>query len=225
MPECSKIKFFSSGNLNLKKYPNDLNSIVTLNPNFVCAEYGEYDQCNYYVEEKRNKFKINLTNKIRMLSSQHTAWIRMLITSIITDSKDEKFIAKRLIKNLVDINMVLKEFYLESVVVKLSELVKNHIEFTIRYIKAVNNESKKEADSIEIEWKTNAIKVANLLKNFNSHCDKNYWEVNLERYLGLIKSEIVYILNKDYEKSIIIYDEIEKQNLYMADTIIEAILK
>jgi hypothetical protein len=81
------------------------------------------------------------------------------------------------------------------------------------------------AEKAEKEWYANADDIAVYLSGINPYWDEQQWRSMLHAHLALTKAEAEAMLAGDYQGSIQIYDEIERQALAMADTISSGIMK
>jgi len=172
-----------------------------------------------------SKAKVDLNNVMRMLWEQHIAWTRMTIISIIKDLPDVDSVTKRLLRNPFDFENVLRYFYGDQIASKFSDLFKSHLVIAAEIVKAAKiGDNKKLADA-EKRWYENADEIAAFLSTINPYWSQNNWKTMLYEHLKMTKSEAVNILTNNYEKSIMDYDEIEKQALKMADIMAEGIAR
>lgn len=178
-----------------------------------------------YSSNKNNKSEIDLMNKMRMLWEQHIAWTRAGVMSIIEDLPDVDFAVKRLLRNPQDFEMALKTYYGDAAASKFSDLLKNHLVIAAELVKAAKNGDNKTAEDAEKRWYGNTDEIAEFLAEINPYWSYKLWKTMLNKHLSLTKSEADAILNKNYEQSIALYDEIEKQTLEMADMMTKGIVK
>lgn len=172
-----------------------------------------------------SKAEVDLNNVMRMLWEQHIAWTRMTIISIIKDLPDVDSVTKRLLRNPFDFENVLRYFYGDQIASKFSDLFKSHIVIAAEIVKAAKiGDNKKLADA-EKRWYENSDEIAAFLSTINPYWSQNNWKTMLYEHLKMTKSEAVNILTNNCEKSIIDYDEIEKQALKMADIMAEGIAR
>jgi len=100
-----------------------------------------------------------------------------------------------------------------------------HLVIAAEIVKAAKiGDNKKLADA-EKRWYENADEIAAFLSTINPYWSQNNWKTMLYEHLKMTKSEAVNILTNNYEKSIMDYDEIEKQALKMADIMAEGIAR
>jgi len=92
-------------------------------------------------------------------------------------------------------------------------------------VKAAKAGYNKESADAERRWYENADEIAAFLGKINPYWSQEMWKRMLYEHLAMTKSEAINILTNNYEKSIMEYDEIEKQALKMADIMAEGIVK
>ncbi len=169
--------------------------------------------------------EVDLRNVIRKLWEQHIVWTRMTIISIIKDLPDVDFVTKRLLRNPTDFKNILKHFYRDEISSQFSDLFKSHIVIVAQLVKAAKAGYNKESADAERRWYENADEIAAFLGKINPYWSQEMWKRMLYEHLAMTKSEAINILTNNYEKSIMEYDEIEKQALKMADIMAEGIVK
>lgn len=189
------------------------------------------DCCQYYRRWlphaciKITKANVDLMNTLRMLWEQHDAWTRAVITSIAQDLPDEDLVTKRLLRNPSDFADALRPYYGDRIASKFSDLLKSHLVIAAQLVKASKAGNTQAAAKAERDWYANADEIAVFLGNINPYWSEESWKAMMHRHLELIKAEAVYILTKNYEEGIAVYDEIEKQTLEMADMMTEGTIR
>ncbi len=66
--------------------------------------------------------------------------------------------------------------------------------------------------------------IVEFLNQINPYIEINEMRKMFYEHLALTKSEAVYMLQKDYQSGVAVYDTIEAEALHMADTIAEAMV-
>jgi hypothetical protein len=143
----------------------------------------------------------------------------------LSDSPDVDVVTTRLLQNPIDFEKALRLFYGDKIATKFSELFKDHLTIAAQLVKASKAGDNKSAAEAEKNWYANADEIATFLGKINPYWSEEDWKSMLYNHLKLTKAEAVAILTKNYEESIRLYDEIEKQALEMADMMIKGIIK
>lgn len=168
---------------------------------------------------------LNLNNDIRMLWEQHVEWTRMTIISMVEELPDVKQVTNRLLRNPKDFEIALKPFYGDKIASEFSDLLTEHLVIAAQLVAAAKAGDNNGAEDAEKRWYENADEIATFLGSINPYWSEENWKSMLHEHLALTKSEAIEMLNKNYEKSIAIYDDIEKQALMMADVMIKGIIR
>lgn len=167
---------------------------------------------------------VNLMNDFRMLWEQHVAWTRMTIISIVFDLPDEGFVVKRLLRNPLDFAHALRPFYGDVIASRFGQLLTEHLTIAAELVKAAKAGDSQKAEDAERRWYKNANDIAALLGRINPYWSEEIWRNMLHEHLRLVKAEAVYMLNKNYEKSIDAYGKNEIQALEIADIMSKGII-
>ncbi|WIV12666.1 acetylglutamate kinase [Proteiniborus sp. MB09-C3] len=167
---------------------------------------------------------VNLINHIRMLWEQHGAWTRMAIISIVFGLPDEDPTVKRLLRNPTDFANALRPFYGDIIATRFEKLLTYHLTIAAELIKAAKAGDSQKAEDAEKRWYKNADDIAALLGYINPYWSEKNWREMLHEHLAFVKAEAVYMLNKEYQKSIDTYDKMEIQILQMADMMAKGII-
>jgi hypothetical protein len=156
---------------------------------------------------------------------EHVAWTRMTIISLIFKLPDIDFVIARLLQNATDMGEMIRPLYGEVAASTYARLIKEHLLFAADFVKAAIAGDKQAAMIAEQKWYANADEIAVFLNSINPFLSVEEVKAMFYHHLDLTKQEAVAMINKDYQKDIEIYDEIEKQAREMADTISEAMVK
>ena len=210
-----------------QRYNTTVYAIMALNPgvDFNCLQAGQVIYICPRYEYCISQSALNLNNDIRMLWEQHVTWTRMTVISIVQELPDVKPVTNRLLRNPKDSEIVLKPFYGDKIASEFSDLLTKHLVLAAQLVTAAKAGDTTGAENAEKMWYENADKIAAFLGSINPYWSEEIWRSMLYEHLALTKSEAVEMLNKNYEKSIAIYDAVEKQALMMADVMIKGIIK
>lgn len=220
-----------------QKYNTTVYSITELNPGLdpyhlnvgqtiaICPGYGNYQEYNRGQVNCISRNDMLLSNEARKLWEQHSVWTRIAIMSIVWNLPDKDLVIERLLRNPTDFETMLKPFYGDKIASKFSQLLKDHLVIAGQLVTASKAGNQKEASDIEKKWYKNADEIAVLLGAMNPYWSEEEWKAMLHEHLGLVKTEAVNLITKDYAKGIDIYDKIENQALEMADVMARGIIK
>lgn len=178
--------------------------------------YGDPTSFGYKEYMARDEAE-DLRNKFRLLWEQHVYWTRMVILSIAFASPDLSANTNRLLRNPTDFARVFRRYYGKAVANEFERLLRDHLDIAAELVTAAKNGNTKVAADAEKRWYANADEIVRFLRKINP-----YWRVKEMRamwykHLALTKQEAVTILEGNYEDSIAVFDQIEKEALKMAD--------
>lgn len=160
---------------------------------------------------------VQLRDCFRLLWEQHVYWTRMVILGIAFDSPDLEASTNRLLRNPTDFARVFRRFYGKENASEFERLLTDHLVIAGELVKAAKAGNSKVAADAERRWYANADEIVGFLRHINPYWTVKHMRAMWHEHLKLTKDEAVAILNKDYARSIGIFDQIEKQALMMAD--------
>jgi len=169
--------------------------------------------------------EVDYRNDMRSLWEEHVAWTRMAIISLVFDLPDIDEVLARLLKNATDMGNMIRRLYGDMVATTYSQLIKEHLLIAADLVKAAKAGDTQAAQEAEKKWYQNADEIAAFLNSVNPFLTVEAVREMFYHHLRLTKQEAVFMLNKDFEKDIAVYDEIEKQAREMADAISDAMVK
>jgi LysM repeat protein len=167
--------------------------------------------------------ELNLRNTLRKLWEEHVAWTRMAIESMAFSLPDLTQVSARLLRNAPDMASALRPLYGETNAARFGALIRDHLTIASQLVTAAKAGNVQAAQDAERRWYVNADQIAEFLNGINPYINKENFRNMLYNHLALTKAEAVATLNKDYAKSIDLFDQIETQALAMADTMAGAI--
>lgn len=168
--------------------------------------------------------EVDYRNDMRSLWEEHVAWTRMAIISLTFNLPDIEFVLKRLLKNATDMGNMIRRLYGDTVAKTYSTLIQEHLLIAADLVKAAIAGDEKAANEAERKWFENADQIATFLYSVNPFLTEEAVREMFYTHLRLTKEEAVSMINKDYQKDIDVYDEIEKQARQMADMISDAMV-
>ena len=172
----------------------------------------------YYSDECcLNETEVHVRDCFRLLWEQHVYWTRMVIMGIVFDLPDLEQSTNRLLRNAPDFARVFRQFYGNEIASEFERLLTDHLVIAAELVKAAKAGKSKAAADAERRWYENAEEIVRFLNHINSN-----WSIKSMRgmwfsHLALTKEEAVTMLNKDYARSIALFNKIEKEALMMAD--------
>lgn len=166
-----------------------------------------------------------LKNTLRELWKQLANWTRMAIMSILSNNPGYSQTQARLLRIAVDMANALKPFYGDVDSTKLADLIKQHLTYVLQLANAVKTNDSNLVASTEKELYTNASAIANFLFLINPFVDVENLKNLLNGYLTLTEAEITSRVNGDFEREIVLFDQIESQVTQIADALASAIEK
>lgn len=160
----------------------------------------------------------------RLLWMEHVNWTRMTIISIVFGLPDLPFVQERLLRNATDLGNCLRPFYGDQIADHYAELIKEHLILAAELVTAAVKGDSATAEAKEKEWYRNADDISVFLSSINPCLRKEDVQKMFYTHLALTKDEAVTMIQKNYQKDIEIFDEIEAEALAMSDMIASAIV-
>ncbi|MGN0384071.1 MAG: LysM peptidoglycan-binding domain-containing protein [Eubacterium sp.] len=189
----------------------------------ICIPQAQNEQeciCDGIIKEETA-----LGNRLRQLWEQHVYWTRMTIFSIINDLPDTEQVTNRLLRNAKDFENVLAPIYGEDIAAKFAELLTEHLTIAGELVNAAKAGNSTAVNDAEQRWYSNANEIAAFLSSINPYWSQQEWQEMLYDHLAMTKQEAIDFLNKDYDASIAIFEEIEQEAMEMADMMTTGIIK
>lgn len=169
--------------------------------------------------------EVRLKSAMRLVWEQHVYWTRMTIISIAFNLPDVDFVTARLLRNATDMGNLLRPFYGNDIAAKFSNLIREHLIIAAELVKASKAGDQNAAAAAERRWYANGALISKFLSTINPNISKNKFRAMFFEHLALTKSEAVFMLQKEFQSSIAVFNKIEAEALQMADTITVAIVK
>ena len=166
----------------------------------------------------------SLHDEWRSLWEQHVQWTRMTILSAAFSLPDASATTARLLRNPSDMGAVMRVFYGDAVANQFTRLIQDHLLIANKLVAAAKAGDTASAAQLEQQWYANADEIAHFLAGINPYWQEAAVRDMLHMHLALTKAEAVAILSGEYQKSIMLYDQIEQQALGMADALSSGII-
>ncbi|OZU87613.1 hypothetical protein CIL03_16120 [Virgibacillus indicus] len=168
---------------------------------------------------------VDLMRDNRSLWEEHVAWTRMTIISLTYNLPDLEFVIARLLQNATDMGDMIRPIYGEAAADTYAALIQEHLLIAADLVNAAIAGDEQAAMTAEQMWYNNADEIAVFLSSINRFLPEEEVRAMFYLHLDLTKQEAVFMINKEYQKDVAIYDEIEEQAREMSDTISEAMIK
>ncbi|WP_243429482.1 LysM peptidoglycan-binding domain-containing protein [Lacrimispora saccharolytica] len=159
----------------------------------------------------------NLNSYLRLLWLQHVYWTRMVIESVAFDLPDVHVVTNRLLQNPKDFEEVLITFYGPDNAAKFAELLTTHLTIANELVMAMRDGNVEAASDAEKRWYENADQIAAYLASINPNWMMDDWQDILYDHLALVKTEANDILTQNFENSVSVFADNEREALEMAD--------
>ncbi|WP_438824249.1 hypothetical protein [Bacillus sp. JJ1562] len=169
--------------------------------------------------------ELDFRNDMRSLWEEHVEWTRMAIISLVFKLPNTDFVLKRLLRNAPEMGNIIRRFYGDASATTFSNLIKQHLLLAAELVKASVAGDQKAAMTAEKKWYKNADEIVKFLSGVNPSFPEEAFRKMFYEHLALTKQEAVFMINKQYQKDIDVYDKIEKEAREMADMISEAIVR
>ncbi|WP_445079851.1 hypothetical protein [Fredinandcohnia onubensis] len=168
--------------------------------------------------------ELEYRNDMRSLWEEHVAWTRMAIISLTFNLPDLQFVLTRLLQNATDMGNMIRRLYGDEAATTYSNLIKEHLLIAADLVKAAIAGDQQAAMTAEKKWYQNADEISQFLSAGNPFLSEEEVRRMFYEHLDLTKQEAVFMINKEYQKDIEVYDKIEKQAREMADMISDAMV-
>lgn len=167
----------------------------------------------------------DLDNYFRMLWEQHVTWTRIAVIALLNDLQERDLVLQRLLRNPKDFADAFGTFYGDEVAQSIDGLLTAHLTIAAELVQAAKAGNRDAAADAERRWYANANQIAEYLGSINPNWSTEDWNAMLNEHLELLQTNIMYMLEGNYEESINAYDDIEAQALEMADMMAEGIAR
>lgn len=191
----------------------------------ICPHYRDNFRRGDIPSSGITRSEIELSNKIRELWEQHTVWTRATIVSMVFGLPDVNFVTNRLLQNPEDFGNIFRLYYGDRIASRLKDLIREHLVIAAQLVNAAKAGDNKTAAEIEKRWYANGDEIASFLARINPYWSEEEWRRMYRSHLGLVKSEAVTLLTKNYADEASVYDELETGALEMADMMVKGIIK
>jgi len=169
--------------------------------------------------------QLQLLNTMRRLWVEHVMWTRSFIVSTAFELGDLDYVTKRLLRNPVDFEEVLRPFYGSEKAAIFENLLTEHLEIGAQLVNAAKLGDTRMADEQRMKWYANSDDIASFLNAINPYWSRNMWQTLFYDHLMMTENEAAQILTGQYETSIGQYDAIQKEALEMADYMANGIIR
>ncbi|WP_082692773.1 acetylglutamate kinase [Bacillus sp. FJAT-29814] len=176
---------------------------------------------NSFISEQ----EFRLSNSMRLVWEQHVYWTRLTINSIAFSLPDLDANTARLLRNATDMGNLLKPYYGNNVASKFSSLIREHLVIAAELVTAAKAGNQRAVADAERRWYANGEEIAEFLSTINPFISRREFQEMFFEHLALTEKEAVLILQRDFTRSIAVFDKIEEEALQMADTITAAIVR
>ncbi|MBL4934556.1 acetylglutamate kinase [Clostridium sp. YIM B02515] len=144
---------------------------------------------------------------------------------MVFDLPDVNFVTNRLLQNPKDFGNVFRVYYGDRADSRLRDLIRKHLIIAAQLVNAAKAGDNAAAAEIEKKWYANGDEIATFVGSINPYWSAEDWKRMYRTHLGLVKSEAVNLLTKNYSAETSTYDELESQALEIADIMIHGIVK
>lgn len=212
-----------------RAYKSTVEEIIEANAerNLYYLHVGELIRIpNTHLEKDRciSQAEVDYRNDMRSLWEEHVAWTRMAIISLTFNLPDLEFVLTRLLQNATDMGNMIRRLYGDAAATTYANLIKEHLLIAADLVKAAIAGDQQAATAAEKKWYQNADEISAFLSKGNPNLSEEEVRKMFYEHLDLTKQEAVFMIQKEYQKDIEVYDKIEKQAREMADMISDAMV-
>ena len=169
--------------------------------------------------------ELALNNDMRESWSQHVFWTLLFESSLFNKLADQAAVQARLMQTPQDIGEVFAKFYPQSMVNQLTQQLSEHTVLAGEIMAAMQEGDTQRAEQLERRWRQNAEEIARTLANANSEYVYDELASMLNRHLDMLKLQIEAYLNKEYDESVRLFDEVENEILELANYLTRGLME
>lgn len=166
-----------------------------------------------------------LSNRMRLLWSQHVYWTRLVIGGIVFNSPDTQKSTERPLRNPGDFSETLVAFYGEEAMKAFKRLFTAHLTIAAQLVGELKTGNNRKAAVTEKNWYENAGQLAAFFATVNPCWMQMDWQEMLYRHLDMTKKEAAAFITGDYAASVAVFDCLEQEAMEMADMMTEGIAR
>ncbi len=161
--------------------------------------------------------EIDLNNDMRKGWMQHNYRMRMFMTSLFQELGDLEAVENALMRIPEEIAAVFGNFYPQSAVNQLTQLLKEHTGLAGEVMRLTKGPDMTGIEEAERRWYQNAEQLAGALANLNPRY--SYQEIlsHLTKHLDLMKGQMLAALNQEFDRALSLFSESEEHLLELAD--------
>ncbi|MCK9537176.1 MAG: LysM peptidoglycan-binding domain-containing protein [Bacilli bacterium] len=171
-----------------------------------------------------NLIILDLNNTFRMLWEQHIVWTRIVISDITSDMAELNFAVARLLRNPGDFGEQMAKYYGYDFGRKFAALMHDHLSIAAELVQTAKRGDNQKFDELNRQWFKNADDMARVLASVNPYWDFKAWQKMFYEHLNLVLKEATQFLNNQLEANVLLFDQMERQALEMADTMTKGII-
>ena len=161
--------------------------------------------------------QVQLMNRLRKLWSQHVMWTRSFIISTAAEAGDLEAVTRRLLRNPIDFEDLLRPFYGAGTADQFQQLFTQHLLIAADLVDAAKNNDEAAVQTARTAWYKNADDIAAFLGSINANWIAGKWRNMLYRHLDMTEQEATLRLQGRFADDVRLYDAIEEEALHMAD--------
>jgi hypothetical protein len=169
---------------------------------------------------------VQLRVDMRELWEDHITWTRQWIVSFAANLPDQAEAAGRLMRNQEDIGNAIKPFYGDEAGVKLTGLLKEHINGAVELVEAAKAGDETKIEAAKKKWYDNGDQIATFLSGANP---KNWpladMKNGMKMHLDTTLQEAQDRLGGKFAEDIKDYDRVKEHMLAFADTLTNGIVE
>jgi hypothetical protein len=162
---------------------------------------------------------------MRSLWDDHVNYTRNYIMCTVGKLPDKDAVAARLMKNQEDIGNAIKPYYGDAAGMKLTAMLKDHINIAAEVVNDAMLNNKTELNKAQARWNENSEKIANFLSSANPNWTKADCMDMMNQHLAITTKEVTERLAKNYTMEIAAFDQGNKHMQMFSDFLTDGIVK
>ncbi|MCO6496648.1 MAG: hypothetical protein J5I50_03185, partial [Chitinophagaceae bacterium] len=162
-----------------------------------------------------------LISKMQGLWSDHMQWTYGTVDAFFNNQSSLNSSLERLLQNQKDIGDAIVPYYGKAAGDALTELLTTHINEAVPVLTAAKEGNSAALEAALADWYLNAKEIGDFLANANPHWAQTEMRDMMKMHIDQTTEYSVFLLQKDYDNAIRVFDEAAHHMRMMADMMSE----
>lgn len=168
---------------------------------------------------------VKLTREMDKQWVDHVVWTRLYIVSALSNLDDKQQVLDRLLRNQQDIGDAFKPYYGDVAGNKIAELLREHIVLAGQIVEAAKSGNQSQVEQLNKKWMSNADDIAKYWSSLNPNYSYKKLQEMMQQHLKFIGDDLSARLKKDWNASVVAFDQGLNHMIMLADILSAGIVK